>query len=132
ATQEAGALLGNDLGRSHELVFAFDGAGAGHDCQLLAAANGHAIDVYDGIDGAEFPARLLEGLADGDDVLDVVVGREDVDQLGIRVADDADHDSFFAFGDVGLQTFGRHAFQHVVHVLLRCLGAHDDNHAVTP
>ena len=58
AAQDGGAGRGDGFGRFHDLLFAFDGAGAGHGDELIAANFG-AADFDDGPLFAEFFADEL-------------------------------------------------------------------------
>ena len=50
AAAEEGCALGLDrLGGGHELLFALDGAGAGHETELLARADFLVVDLDDGV-----------------------------------------------------------------------------------
>ncbi len=94
AAQEGRALRLHRLGRGHELLFAFDRAGPGHETKLFARADFLAVDFDDGVLVCalfHLAADQLVALLHAVDVLDLRPGGKRLERLvGVLVSDRGD------------------------------------------
>ena len=114
-------------GSLEQHLLALDRARAGHDHDLVVA-DLEPSDVDDGVVTPELPARELEGLGDGDDLLDAAEVREGV-PVGVGVAaDDADDRPLLAPRQLGLEPDLLDALDDRVDLGFGRLVRHDDDH----
>nr|WP_297807183.1 hypothetical protein [Tepidiforma sp.] len=90
AAEDVGAGGFDGAGGIEDVLFVFDGAGAGHDGELGAADFDAVADVDDGIGGMEVAGGELVGAGDAVDGFDAGEREEDVFEAGLIGADDAD------------------------------------------
>jgi hypothetical protein len=121
----AGGLDGR--GGLPELLAAFDGAGAGHDDDAVAA-HGDAVNGDYGVGGMEVAAGQFERLQDGHHGLHAVQQRQGMIRQGAVVADDADDGTLFPSGEVRPEAKVFDLLHHPSHLQLGGALAHDNDH----